>query len=143
MTRTPTPIETVKASEARQHFSELVNRVHETGARVMIEKNGVVVGGLVSREDMRRLRYLDEKTAAANEAMIGFRPHSPEFRRRKLNAKSKGPSPKFEQCDAPQKMKSPRRPRIDPGGAGYEHHRVRFCLSWRIAGTDIAPRNLF
>jgi prevent-host-death family protein len=72
MTRTPTPIETVKASEARQHFSELVNRVHETGARVMIEKNGVVVGGLVSREDMRRLRYLDEKMATANEAIDRF-----------------------------------------------------------------------
>jgi prevent-host-death family protein len=72
MARTPTPIETVKASEARQHFSELVNRVHETGGRVVIEKNGVVVGGLVSREDLRRLRYLDEKTAAANEAIDRF-----------------------------------------------------------------------
>lgn len=77
MTRNPTPVETVKASEARQHFSELVNRVHETGERIMIEKNGAAVVGLVSAQDMRRLQLLDEQrdreSAALDRIRAGFR----------------------------------------------------------------------
>lgn len=60
---------TVKASEARQHFSELVNRVHETGERVVIEKHGAIVGGIVSRDDLRRLRAFDAMKADANAAL--------------------------------------------------------------------------
>jgi prevent-host-death family protein len=73
MARTPTPIETVKASEARQHFSELVNRVHETGSRVMIEKNGAAVAGLVSRRDMLRLAQIDADRASERAALDRLR----------------------------------------------------------------------
>jgi prevent-host-death family protein len=73
MTRTPAPIETVKASEARQHFSELVNRVHETGERVMIEKNGAAVVGLVSRRDMLRLAQIDAERASEQAALDRLR----------------------------------------------------------------------
>jgi prevent-host-death family protein len=64
-----TPTTTVKASEARQRFSELVNRVHETGERVVIEKNGAVVAAIVSRKDLRDLTYLDERRARAKAAL--------------------------------------------------------------------------
>lgn len=67
-----TTIETVKASEARQHFSELVNRVHDTGVRVIIEKNGAAVAALVSRQDLQRLHTLDQQAKAANEAIDRF-----------------------------------------------------------------------
>ncbi len=67
-----TTIETVKASEARQHFSELVNRVHDTGVRVIIEKNGAAVAALVSRQDLQRLHTLDQQARAANEAIDRF-----------------------------------------------------------------------
>ena len=69
MTRTATPIETVNASEARQRFSELVNRVHNSGVRVLIEKNGAAVAYLVSRSDLQCSRYLDEHSRVANDAI--------------------------------------------------------------------------
>ena len=72
MARSNPSMETVKASDARQHFSELVNRVNDTGARVVIEKNGAAVAGIVSRHDLRLLRNLDERAAAANEAIDRF-----------------------------------------------------------------------
>ncbi|MBN9012120.1 MAG: type II toxin-antitoxin system Phd/YefM family antitoxin [Rhizobiales bacterium] len=68
-----TPTITVKASEARQHFSEIVNRVHETGERVVIEKNGAAVAAIVSRKDLRDLRRLDERRARSRAALDDLR----------------------------------------------------------------------
>ncbi len=73
MTEPRTTIETVKASEARQHFSELVNRVHDTGVRVIIEKNGAAVVGLVSREDLERLDRLDRERRGEQAALDRLR----------------------------------------------------------------------
>ncbi len=60
MGRTPTPIETVKDSEARQHFSELMDRVRETDANVVIEKSGIPVAVLISPAEFAVFRPWNE-----------------------------------------------------------------------------------
>ena len=50
--------ETVKASEARQNFSSLLNEVFRGEKRVIVEKSGVPVAAIVSPTDFNRLgRY--------------------------------------------------------------------------------------
>ena len=89
MKRTPTPIETVKASEARQRFSELVNRVHETGARVVIEKNGAAITGLVSRLDMLRLAQLDADRTSEQAALDRLRSGFDDVLRKRNGARNR------------------------------------------------------
>lgn len=51
--------QTVKASEARQNFSQLLNQVYKGGKRVLVEKSGIPVAAIISAEDLRRLSRLD------------------------------------------------------------------------------------
>ena len=55
--------ETMKISEVKQQFNRLVNRVYRHETRVMIEKSGIPVAGIVSAEDLRRLDRLDRERA--------------------------------------------------------------------------------
>lgn len=50
--------ETVKASDVRQRFAELVNRVHRGETRVLIEKSGIPAAVLISARDYERFEYL-------------------------------------------------------------------------------------
>jgi len=60
-TTTEPMIETIAASEARQHFSQLLNRVFRREMRVVIEKSGIPVAALVSADDLQRLRRYEEQ----------------------------------------------------------------------------------
>ncbi len=51
--------ETVKASEARQQFSRLLNRVFRGEARVVVEKSGIPVAAIISAQDLEWLNRLD------------------------------------------------------------------------------------
>ena len=63
--RTPHPMtETMKASEARQHFANVLNRVFRKEARVVVEKSGIPVAAIVSADDLSRLDRLDRERAA-------------------------------------------------------------------------------
>ena len=53
--------ETVGTSEARQHWSHLLNRVHSGRVRVLVEKDGIPVAGIVSAADLERLAFLEEE----------------------------------------------------------------------------------
>ena len=55
--------ETMKISEVKQQFNRLVNRVYRHETRVMVEKSGIPVAGIVSAEDLRRLDRLDHERA--------------------------------------------------------------------------------
>lgn len=83
-----TPTTIVKASEARQRFSELVNRVHDTGERIVIEKNGAAMAGIVSREDLRDLDWMDRQRQREQAALArirdGFRDVSEEEMEREV-----------------------------------------------------------
>lgn len=53
--------QTIAASEARQHFSQLINQVFRREKRIVIEKSGVPVAALVSADDLEQLRRLEER----------------------------------------------------------------------------------
>lgn len=66
--RKPPGTETKTVSEARRTFSETLNRVYRGEARVIIEKNGIPVGAIVSATDMERLRDMDLRAERAIKA---------------------------------------------------------------------------
>src|SRR5512135_34876 len=54
---------TVKASEARQHLPQLLNTVYRGGVRVIVERSGIPVAGIVSPGDLEELSRLDQRRA--------------------------------------------------------------------------------
>jgi prevent-host-death family protein len=64
----PPVTQAIKASEARQHFSQLLNKVFRKETRVVVEKGGIPVAAIVSAEDLQRLERLD--VARAERFMI-------------------------------------------------------------------------
>lgn len=53
---TETPVERVTASEARQRWSELVNRVSRGDAYVVVEKCGIPAAAIIAAEDFKVFR---------------------------------------------------------------------------------------
>lgn len=52
---------TMKASEARQQFSQLLNEVFRRETRVLVEKSGIPVAAIISAEDLKRLGRMEEE----------------------------------------------------------------------------------
>jgi prevent-host-death family protein len=71
------PTETMKASEARQNFSQVLNEVFRGDKRVLVEKSGIPVAGIVSARDLEFLaqmeRKRDEDFRALDETREAFR----------------------------------------------------------------------
>ncbi len=65
----PPVTETKSVSEARRTFSETLNRVYRGETRVVIEKNGIPVGAVVSARDLEQLYKLDERAELAFKAL--------------------------------------------------------------------------
>lgn len=57
-------IETMKISDVRGQLNSLVNRVYRHESRVIVEKSGIPVAGIVSADDLRRLDQLDRERDA-------------------------------------------------------------------------------
>jgi len=58
--REPHPMtQTMKASDARQHFASVLNRVFRKETRVVVEKSGIPVAAIVSADDLNILNELD------------------------------------------------------------------------------------
>jgi prevent-host-death family protein len=56
----PEPMtKTIKASDARQQFSQLLNEVFRRESRVLIEKSGIPVAAIISAQDFQRLARLE------------------------------------------------------------------------------------
>lgn len=74
--------EVMSASDVRQNFGSVVNRVARGEGRVLIEKHGSPAVGIVSIEDIRRLRQIDEelreRRAMVEEIRSHFRDVDPE-----------------------------------------------------------------
>lgn len=70
--RTPDP-EVMSASDVRQNFGSVVNRVARGEGRVLIEKHGTPAVGIVSIEDIRRLRQMDEVTSRRERMLEAMR----------------------------------------------------------------------
>jgi prevent-host-death family protein len=52
-------IKTIKASVARQQFSQLLNDVFRTENRVVVEKSGIPVAAIIPAKDLQRLTRLE------------------------------------------------------------------------------------
>src|SRR5918993_4655278 len=64
--------ETMKISEVKQQLNRLVNRVYRRETRIMVEKSGIPVAGIVSAEDLRRLDRLDRERAERFKVLEEF-----------------------------------------------------------------------
>jgi prevent-host-death family protein len=65
--------QTIKASEVRQQFSSVINHVARDEARVIVEKNGVPVAGIIPAKDLQRLEIMDAEIAARWRALDAMR----------------------------------------------------------------------
>ncbi len=63
----------MSASEVREHFSEVVNRVARGEGRIIVEKHGTPAVAVVSIEDARRLRHSDDIVAERTALLASFR----------------------------------------------------------------------
>ncbi len=73
MTEQRATTETMKVSDVRSQLNKLVNRVYRKETRVIVEKSGIPVAGIVSPEDLRRLRELDEDLAERRRVLEAMR----------------------------------------------------------------------
>jgi prevent-host-death family protein len=55
--------EVIQASEARQQWSQLLNKVFRGEMRVLVEKSGIPVAAIISAEDLKRLKQLEAERA--------------------------------------------------------------------------------
>jgi prevent-host-death family protein len=73
---------TIKASVARQQFSQLLNEVFRRESRVLVEKSGIPVAAIISASDFQRLARLEaERTrdfAILDEMREAFKDVPPE-----------------------------------------------------------------
>lgn len=51
----------MKASEARQQWSQLLNKVFRGQTRIVVEKSGIPVAAVISVEDLERFTQLEEQ----------------------------------------------------------------------------------
>jgi prevent-host-death family protein len=72
----------IAASEARQQFSQLLNRVFRREMRFVIEKSGIPVAAIVSADDLQQLRRFEEQRredfAVLDRMREAFKDVSPE-----------------------------------------------------------------
>jgi prevent-host-death family protein len=53
--------QTMKASQARQAWSQILNKVFRRETRVIVEKSGIPVAAIISAQDLERLQQLEEQ----------------------------------------------------------------------------------
>src|SRR3989338_8751391 len=53
--------QTMKASEARQQWAQVLNKVFKGQTRVIVEKSGIPVAAVISTQDLKRLTQLEKQ----------------------------------------------------------------------------------
>ena len=53
--------QTLKASDIRQQWSEVLNKVFRKETQVIVEKSGIPVAAIISTEDLERLNRYDKQ----------------------------------------------------------------------------------
>ena len=53
--------QTLKASDVRSNWSQLLNKVFKEQTRVIVEKSGIPIAAVISAEDLSRLTRLEEE----------------------------------------------------------------------------------
>lgn len=72
MVQQPPVTQIISATDARQHFASVINRVARNEARVVVEKSGVPVAGIVSAADLKRLDQLDAERERDFQALAAI-----------------------------------------------------------------------
>ncbi len=60
----------MKATEARQGWSELLNKVFRTNTRIVVEKNGIPVAAIISPQELERFERLEAQRAARFQPLL-------------------------------------------------------------------------
>lgn len=60
---------TMKLSDTKQQFSQVINRVAQGETRVVVEKSGLPVAAIISLEEYRRFREQEARRATRFEAI--------------------------------------------------------------------------
>jgi prevent-host-death family protein len=75
-------IQTIKASEARKQWSQLINEVFRGESRIIIERSGLPVAAIISAADLDRLTQLEarrkERFKSLEDTWEAFKDVSPE-----------------------------------------------------------------
>ena len=66
-------VRVLKASDVRKRWSEVVNEVSRERTRVIVEKRGVPVAGVVSPQDLEWLQERDRRLAELRAVMEDLR----------------------------------------------------------------------
>ena len=69
---------TMKFTDARAHLSEIFNRVAKEDARIIVEKNGVPVGAIVSLRELERVEEVNRQIR--EDALSALRVYSEAFK---------------------------------------------------------------
>jgi prevent-host-death family protein len=73
---------TMRASEVRQQWSQLINSVFRREARILVEKSGIPVAAVISAQDLERLTRFEEDRgrdfAILDEVGAAFKDVPPE-----------------------------------------------------------------
>ncbi len=74
--------QTIKASDVRQQWSEILNKVFRKETQVIVEKSGIPVAAIISTDDLERLTRYDkerrERFKALEETWDAFKDVPPE-----------------------------------------------------------------
>ncbi len=63
----------MKASDVRQQWSQLLNKVFRNQTRVVVEKSGIPVAAVISAEDLQRFVKMEEQRAERFKALDKIR----------------------------------------------------------------------
>lgn len=55
--------QTIKASNVRQHWSQILNKVFKEETRVVVEKSGIPVAAVISPKDYERFTQMEQRRA--------------------------------------------------------------------------------
>ncbi len=67
------PTKTIKSSEALENWSKLLTQVHDGNFRVLVEKDGKPLAGVVSARDLEWLTYMEEQRERDFAVLDGIR----------------------------------------------------------------------
>src|SRR3954453_21383252 len=63
MAKNEQSVQTMTATDVRQHFASAINQVARQETEIIVEKSGIPVAAIVSIDDYRRLKDQDAKRA--------------------------------------------------------------------------------
>jgi prevent-host-death family protein len=64
--------QTMKSSDARRHWSQLLDQVRRREQRVVVEKDGIPAAAIISADDLEQLQRFEQQRAERFKALEQF-----------------------------------------------------------------------